>query len=113
MKNEIADGGSFGVAVKAAIVNVLVLYKTRGEALGDPDPAVRVDPFGVAVKAKWPISILNGRRTGRCRVRAACVAHGARVGTAPSGPDVGARRGVPERAIHRRAANACSAGAVG
>ena len=33
--------GSFGVAVKAAIVDgprLLVLYKTREEALGDPDP---------------------------------------------------------------------------
>ena len=46
MENEVAAGGSFGVAVKAAIMNgprLLVLYKTREEACGDPDPAVRVD----------------------------------------------------------------------
>ena len=46
MKNEVAGGGSFGVAVKAAIMHgrrLLVLYKTREESRGDPDPAVRVD----------------------------------------------------------------------
>ncbi len=43
--------GSFGVAVKAAMVDgprLLVLYKTREEALGDPDPDVRVDLPGEA-----------------------------------------------------------------
>ena len=63
MKNEIAEGGSFGVAVKAAIVNgprLLVLYKTRGEALGDPDPAVRVDlPGGRVEFGESPVEALH------------------------------------------------------
>ena len=62
MENEVAAGGSFGVAVKAAIMNgprLLVLYKTREEACGDPDPAVRVDlPGGRVEFGESPIEAL-------------------------------------------------------
>lgn len=58
-----AEGGSFGVAVKAAIVNgprLLVLYKTAEEALGDPDPAVRVDlPGGRVAFGESPVEALH------------------------------------------------------
>ena len=46
-------GGSFGVAVKAAIVKagrLLVLYKTKEEARYDPDPSVRVDLPGGRIR---------------------------------------------------------------
>jgi 8-oxo-dGTP diphosphatase len=63
MQNEVAEGGSFGVAVKAAIVNgsrLLVLYKTAAEALGDPDPAVRVDlPGGRVGFGESPVEALR------------------------------------------------------
>ena len=55
--------GSFGVAVKAAIVDgprLLVLYKTREEALGDPDPDVRVDlPGGRVAFGESPTDALR------------------------------------------------------
>ena len=54
--------GSFGVAVKAAIVDgprLLVLYKTREEAFGDPDPDVRVDlPGGRVAFGESPADAL-------------------------------------------------------
>lgn len=63
MENDVTGGGSFGVAVKAAIVDgprLLVLYKTDGEALGDPDPAVRVDlPGGRVEFGESPVEALH------------------------------------------------------
>lgn len=71
MENEVAKG-SFGVAVKAAIVDgsrLLVLYKTTEEALGDPDPAIRVDLPGGRVRfGESPIEALR-REYQRARSR--------------------------------------------
>jgi 8-oxo-dGTP diphosphatase len=63
IKDEVAKGRSFGVAVKAAIMDgprVLVLYKTAAEALGDPDPAIRVDlPGGRVAFGESPVEALH------------------------------------------------------
>lgn len=63
MENEVTGDGSFGVAVKAAIVDgprLLVLYKTREEAVGDPDPDVRVDlPGGRVAFGESPTDALR------------------------------------------------------
>ena len=63
MENEVAGGSAFGVAVKAAIVDgprLLVLYKTREEALGDPDPDVRADlPGGRVAFGESPADALR------------------------------------------------------
>ena len=63
MENEVAGGSAFGVAVKAAIVDgprLLVLYKTREEAAGDPDPDMRVDlPGGRVAFGESPTDALR------------------------------------------------------
>ncbi len=63
MENEVTAGGSFGVAVKAAIMKgsgLLVLYKTHEEAAGDPDPSVRADlPGGRVEFGESPIEALR------------------------------------------------------
>ena len=63
IKDEVAEDRSFGVAVKAAIIDgsrVLVLYKTAQEALGDPDPAIRVDlPGGRVAFGESPVAALH------------------------------------------------------
>jgi 8-oxo-dGTP diphosphatase len=56
-------GGSFGVAVKAAIVRgsrLLVLYQTREEARSGPDPGIRVDlPGGRVAFGESPSAALR------------------------------------------------------
>ena len=55
--------GTFGVAVKAAIMRgtrLLVLYKTADEARADPDPGVRVDlPGGRIAFGEAPVDALR------------------------------------------------------
>ena len=57
------NGGTFGVAVKAAITRghrLLVLYKTVTEASSDPDPGVRIDlPGGRIEFGESPVAALR------------------------------------------------------
>ena len=57
------DGGTFGVAVKAAIMRgtrLLVLYKTVAEAGSGPDPDVRIDlPGGRMEFGESPVAALH------------------------------------------------------
>ena len=57
------SGGTFGVAVKAAIMRgprLLVLYKTTAESSSGPDPGVRVDlPGGRIEFGESPVEALR------------------------------------------------------